>query len=160
MTRDGLYKAVHNALATYYGSRLSAADVKRVIDEAFVTIIAATLQGENVRILNFGDFRPYFRPPHPAYNTKIQGLKMTRPYVKIAFRSSQTWRLSLQLSLVKRGGKLMEKYGYEPEKKDPKVKEAAASGVCPVCGEKLAGKPPACPIHGSKPFERRESDGF
>jgi hypothetical protein len=56
--------------------------------------------------------------------------------------------------------KHMEKYGYEPESKDPKVKEASASGVCPVCGSKLEGQPPACPTHGSKPFERRERNGI
>jgi nucleoid DNA-binding protein len=147
-------------MSTYYGSRLSAADVRRVIDETLATIIATTLQGENVRLSNFGEFRPIFQEPHLAYNPHIRGLGMTRPTIRVGFRSSKTWRLSLRLSLHKREMKNMEKYGYEPEKKDPKVKEAATSGTCPVCGEKLEGKPPACPIHGSKPFERRERNGL
>lgn len=53
----------------------------------------------------------------------------------------------------------IEKYGYEPEKKDPKVKEASVEGRCPKCGAELKGNPPTCPNHGSEPFEKRERDG-
>ena len=48
----------------------------------------------------------------------------------------------------------MEKYGYEQEKKDPKVKEAAEKGKCPKCGSALSGNPPVCPKCGSEPFEK------
>lgn len=53
----------------------------------------------------------------------------------------------------------IEKYGYEQEKKDPKVKEASTSGKCPQCGADLVGQPPTCPSHGSEPFEKRKRDG-
>lgn len=49
----------------------------------------------------------------------------------------------------------MEKFGYVPEEKDPKVKEASEKGVCPVCGKALVGSPPVCPTHGSEPFEKK-----
>lgn len=49
----------------------------------------------------------------------------------------------------------MEKYGYQQEKKDSTIKTAAEKGRCPECGEKVEGKPPVCPKHGSKPFEER-----
>lgn len=49
----------------------------------------------------------------------------------------------------------MEKYGYEQEKKDPQVKEAAEKGKCPKCGDNLIGHPPVCPKCGSEPFEKK-----
>jgi hypothetical protein len=49
----------------------------------------------------------------------------------------------------------MEKYGYESETKDPKIKEASTKGVCPICGKALVGNPPICPAHGSEPFEKK-----
>jgi len=160
MTRNDLYKEVHEVIALHYGRHLSLTDVKKVIDEALAAIIATTIQGESVRLTNFGEFRPSFQTPHLAYSHKTGDLKMSRPYVRICFRSSKSWRLSLQLSLNRRRMKHMEKYGYEPEKKDPKVKEASDARTCPVCGEKLGGQPPTCPVHGSEPFERRETNGF
>jgi hypothetical protein len=50
----------------------------------------------------------------------------------------------------------MEKYGYEKEKNDEKIKTAAKKGKCPICGKDVTGNPPVCPQHGSKPFEKRE----
>lgn len=49
----------------------------------------------------------------------------------------------------------MDKHGYKPDEKDPKVKTAAKEGVCPECGAKTTGHPPVCPSCGSKPFEER-----
>jgi len=48
----------------------------------------------------------------------------------------------------------MEKYGYEPDKKEH-VKQAAQEGVCPICGTPTQGNPPVCPTHGSTPFEKK-----
>lgn len=53
----------------------------------------------------------------------------------------------------------MEKYGYTPEDKDGKVKEASEKGICPKCGSELMGKPPVCPNCGSEPFEKRPDNG-
>jgi len=53
----------------------------------------------------------------------------------------------------------IDKHGYVPEKKDEKIKEASQKGRCPKCGAEVVGHPPACPNHGSEPFEKRERDG-
>jgi len=53
----------------------------------------------------------------------------------------------------------VDKYGYEKQDDDPKVKTAAQKGVCPACGSVTEGQPPVCPKCGSEPFEKKERDG-
>ena len=50
--------------------------------------------------------------------------------------------------------KTVDKYGVETKKNDPKTKEAADKGACPVCGDALEDtNVPKCPRHGVEPFE-------
>jgi hypothetical protein len=50
----------------------------------------------------------------------------------------------------------MDKYGYQPNKNDEKIKTAVLKGTCPICGEPISGNPPICPEHGSAPFEKTD----
>lgn len=152
-----MIKEVYDAMPQYYRTRFGMDGVRRVVDEVFTTIIAATLQGEDVRIKKFATLYPMMRAPHLAYSAKGARTKMSKPYIRIMFKASGAWKKALADTLKRRTS--MEKYGYEQEKKDPKVKEASVSGRCPKCGAELQGKPPVCPQHGSEPFEKREPNG-
>lgn len=157
MTRSELIKEVYNALPIYYRTRFGMNGVQRVVDEVFTSIIAATLQGEDVRIKKFATFYPKLCPPRRAFSGKERKLVMSKPHVRIIFKASDVWKRALADTLKRRTS--MEKFGYEQDKKDPKVKEASVSGRCPKCGAELRGQPPVCPTHGSEPFEKRDRDG-
>ena len=50
----------------------------------------------------------------------------------------------------------MEKYGFVPEDETRELQKEGSEGiVCPICGSKVSGHPPICPIHGSEPFEAK-----
>lgn len=96
MTKNELIQEIYEVLPTKYKMHYSRKLVQLVVDELFTAIIAATLQGEEVRIRHFASFSPRFQKPHRYYNAKHKGLVMSKPYMRVAFRASSLWRKSLR----------------------------------------------------------------
>ncbi len=119
-------------------------DVAKLILELALEIIKQeTSKGGTVWLDNFIKFQPKFE----KYSTGWSGWK-------IRMRRSPDWRQRCRFT---RGETPMkEKYAYEKEQEDPRVKTASEKGRCPKCGAEVRGNPPVCPNHGSEPFERRE----
>jgi len=113
--------------------------VKLIVNLLLEIIIQETSRGVSISLGAFGTFLPNVK----RYKETI--------YWGVVLRRGAGWR---KRCLITRGA-TMDKYGVEIDKKDSKTKEAAARGLCPLCGSKLTGWPPVCPEHGSKPFERR-----
>lgn len=99
MTKSELIKEVYDELPIYYRTRFGKKGVQRVVDEVFNTIIAATLQGEDVRIKKFATFWPVMRAPHLAFSGKERRTKMSKPYIRIIFRASAAWKKALAKTL-------------------------------------------------------------
>ena len=102
MTKSELIKEVYDSLPIYYRTRFGKKGVQRVVDEVFNTIIAATLQGEDVRIKKFATFWPMMRAPHMAYSGKGKRKKLSKPYIRIMFRTGSAWKKALAETLKKR----------------------------------------------------------
>lgn len=102
MTKTELLKEVCDALPIYYRTRFGKKGVQRVVDEVFTTIISATLQGEDVRIKNFATFYPMMRAPHMAYSAKGAKTKMSKPYLRIMFKTSVAWKRALAETLKRK----------------------------------------------------------
>lgn len=116
---------------------------KLVIQLALEVVQRETSKGSTVYLDGFGRFKP---------RLQVRG---GVPFWRIYLKMSQQWR---SLCIIHRKGEIprMDKYAYEKEQEDPKVKTAAEKGRCPKCGAEVQGNPPVCPTHGSEPFERRE----
>lgn len=95
MNRTELTTEVYQALPAKLQKKVPYTTVKTVIDETFDTIMTATLMGDPVVIKNFGTFDPTLRPPHMSYGGKGKPRKLSRPYIRILFRSSRAWRRAL-----------------------------------------------------------------
>lgn len=95
MNRTELITEVYRALPAKLQKKISHPTVKAVIDETFDTIMTATLMGDPVIVKNFGTFDPTLRPPHMSYGGKGRERKLSRPYIRILFRSSKAWRRAL-----------------------------------------------------------------
>lgn len=95
MNRSELITEVYKTLPEKLQKKCPRPTVKAVIDEAFDTIMTATLMGEPVVIKNFGTFDPTLIPPHMSYGGKGKERKLSRPYIRIMFRSSKAWRRAL-----------------------------------------------------------------
>lgn len=102
MTRSELIKEVYDALPQYYRTKFGMKGVRRVVDEVFTAIIASTLQGEDVRIKNFATFYPMMRAPHLAYSAKGARTRMSKPYIRIMFKTSVAWKKALADTLSRR----------------------------------------------------------
>jgi nucleoid DNA-binding protein len=102
VTRSELIKEVYDSLPPYYKVKFGLKGVRRVVDETFDSIIAATLQGEEVRIRNFASFRPQRRAPHRAFSGKARDVVMSKPYIKIVFSASKAWKRALANVLEQR----------------------------------------------------------
>jgi len=95
VNRTELIREVHDSLSAKDQRLIGLAGVRRVVDETFDTIIAATLQGEPVEIRRFATFRPQLRAPHYAFSGKERKKIMSRPYIRIVFSASKAWKRAL-----------------------------------------------------------------
>ena len=95
MNRTELIRDVYDSLPPYYKNRFGLRGVRRIIDEAFDSIIAATLQGETVEIRGFASFRPQLRAPHKAFSGKERKTVMSKPYIRIVFSAGKAWKRAL-----------------------------------------------------------------
>lgn len=122
-------------------------DVARLVIELALEVIKnETSKGSPVSFPRFGTFKPRFRVVAIA--------NWAGWVVRLNRHPDWTRKCRLQKGVIP----MKEKYAYEQEQKNPKVKTASERGRCPECGAELRGNPPVCPNHGSKPFERREDD--
>lgn len=101
MVKSDLVNEVFESLPTSYRNRLNRRVVQKIIDLAFESIIAATLQGEEVKIYGFGNFRPVIKAPHWAYSAQCKGTKMSRPYAMMSFKMSKGWKETFKRILAK-----------------------------------------------------------
>lgn len=91
MTKNELILEVTESVKEKYKD-MSERKVRLILEEAFESIIAATLSGEEVKIRGFANMRPNIKPPHRAYSKQCGGLKMSRPYASISFKMSRGWK--------------------------------------------------------------------
>lgn len=75
--------------------------VREIIDATLESIVAATLQGEEVRLHGFAILRPLIRSGHMAYSAKEKRNKMSRPYAQIRLKMSRGWKEAFKLVLSK-----------------------------------------------------------
>ena len=101
MIKYDLITEVYDSLSKVDKGRLNRRVVQRILDSAFETIIASTLQGEEVKIYGFGTFRPVIKAPHWAYSAQCKGTKMSRPYAVISFSMSKGWKEAFKRILEK-----------------------------------------------------------
>jgi hypothetical protein len=114
-------------------------EVDKVVDAFLGVVLSELLNTRPVRIPNFGSF-----------SVRASGNTPRR----IMFHQDAVITGSMAYELK---GEVVEKYGVEEDKKDPKVKTAAEKGTCPQCGATLekTASVHKCPTHGTEPFEKK-----
>jgi nucleoid DNA-binding protein len=101
MVKSDLVNEVFESLPRSYKNKLNRRVVQKIVDLTFESIIAATLQGEEVKIYGFGNFRPVIKAPHWAYSAQCKGTKMSRPYAMMSFKMSKGWKETFKRILAK-----------------------------------------------------------
>lgn len=162
MTATELAEEVYNCLPPELQKRINPREVLVIVKLVFETIIEALMLGDSVRIRNFGRIEATFiKGGNLVWCEPVKRFVPRKPNIKLKLVPAKRLRKMVSKArtrmrtLAKKRKNDMEKYGYEQEKKDPKVKEAAEKGKCPKCGGALSGNPPVCSQCGSKPFEKQ-----